>query len=232
MYQSVVIFLDVRCQSCKVPLASSLAPISPEALPRGYSSEYTLLQPFNYIELGKIEGLDIQLSELKNSQTPGPHSNEDLILHPQWCRGWKNEWPTISTHEACWNMQINTQYAFYGCCGPMGQVNCSCGAPVGGIFADCYSAQWLRLEHKAIERSDQASGSWKVFRPAKLFIEKSLSKTEWIEASGQLIKGKKEGEWEIWHCYKPIGTTPQEDQQILIQLEQWENGKLLDYDAL
>ena len=76
----------------------------------------------------------------------------------------------------------------FGCCGPQGTVECTCGVQLGRVMADCIGSQWMVFFDSRIERSDRHDGHWMLHTDTE-------APTQWYEDSGQLIGNRRNGEW-------------------------------------
>jgi hypothetical protein len=76
----------------------------------------------------------------------------------------------------------------FGCCGPSGDVFCTCGACLGSIEADCSELGFVELARIAIELSRDADDAW-----WELYAYADGS--GWHREEGTLVRGRREGTW-------------------------------------
>ncbi len=210
--------LHIRCKACKLHLAG---PLSLKENLQHYELDFS-----DYLEVGQAK---FSLKEYDYFECETPY---DLIIHPQWYEHWKTSWEKeIVSGAALRPAQILIDHSSWGCCGPMGKINCQCGEILGTGFGDCHAPQWILLLNEKVERSDQVDGIW------TLFSDGSVA-AQWHEATGKIINGLREGEWEVWFkeiMYtkiekrnkerKLVAVQKEERKQELVRYERWENGK-------
>lgn len=214
--------LHIRCKACKRHLAGPLS----------------LKEDLTDHELDFLDYLEVQQIAFPNERYFAfdyrtPH---DLLIHPQWYEDWKWSWDEeIVTGAVLRPTHIHNKHSDFGCCGHVGKVNCACGEILGTGFADCYAPQWILLYAEKIERSDRADGLWTIFSDAN-------AHAQWHEATGKLLNGLREGEWEVWYnefLYRQIekrnkerkivSAQKEEYKRELIRYEYWQNGKLISH---
>ena len=214
------ILIHLRCRACKLHLAGALS-----GKKDWHNPEFGL---FEYVEVSQVE---FDLGKLTEFSYQSP---EDLIIHPQWYANWKQEWEEDAIGAAIRQMSISTKDSGYGCCGPIGKITCRCGKEIGNVFADCYASHWMLLFEKKIERSDQVDGEWTIHADGE-------NKNEWLEVTGKIVNGQREGEWEIWRneilpvlvktrnkAREEVILRKEEFERELIRIEIWHQGNFIE----
>ncbi len=171
----------LRCSRCRLHLAG---PLSPAESKRGSVA-------FEDVAVGFDECVAVRDILFPTGDLFGfrHESGDDLLVHPQWCEGWRRDWPDRAPGGATRRMSTVTRG--YGCCGPQGAAECGCGAAVGWVMADCIGPQWMVFFHAKVDRSDRHDGPWTIRSDAG-------GPDRWHEESGELIRNRRDGEWERW----------------------------------
>lgn len=215
--------LHIRCGRCGVHLGGPLGRV--ESGTAGVACEGAALGLDDWLAVGAIRFPKGDLFDFAFE------SEDDLFLHPQWCEGWTRDWPDLAQGAA-----TRRRFAVakgYGCCGASGDLACRCGAALGKIVADCIGPHWAVLFDSRIERSDRIDGRWTIHADAD-------GDGPWYEDHGELIRNRRQGEWERWLVTPQLIDIPTRDrhrapaiarQERLdrrwVGSSQWDDGRLI-----
>lgn len=192
--------LHIRCKACHTHLAGPV-----------YKKNTPTIQYIEFDEWLTADAFRFGVPPVHNLE---PDSPDDILVHAQWYKSWRTGWPERAEGAARRPMVIGT--SGYGCCGPNGVVACRCRVVLGSVYADCLAEfHRILLMASRVERSDQIDGYWHLRADA-------TCDDEWMESSGHMESGRRQGEWIRMHR-----TYPDVDP-VVAAIEQWEDGVLVD----
>ena len=215
--------IHIRCSQCQRHLAGPLSHVesSKEIFEFG---DFTV----GFNEFYSVREIQFSRDELFDFTF---ESEDDLYIHPQWYDGWRSDWPDFAQGGV--TRRLFAVANGYGCCGARGTVECQCGVQIGRVMADCIGSQWMVFFDSRIDRSDNHDGRWMIHSDAD-------NPTQWYEEYGELVKNRRNSEWERWlviphlvsvqrrNKNREIVTVNEERfDRRLISLAQWTDGELI-----